>query len=215
MIRPGEPWGGAAAGPATVTGAGGDADLAALVRDHPGARIGFRPDPTCDLARAVGLSDASDGSVELPLDALELGAAGLAVNLVVSGHPPDRQTAWRRRQPVTVAMGERTLFTGTALGVVIANGQFRDGRDLVPRGHPGDGRLEVQVYALPPGQRRALRARLGSGSHLPHPAIVTGTGRQVRVIWRRPAPLEVDGRRRAPQAVLEATVRPDAYRLLV
>ena len=215
MIRPGEPWGGAASGPATVTGAGGDADLAALVRDHLGARVGFRPDATCDLARAVGLRDPADATVELPLDALDLADGGLAVNLVVSGDPPDRQTAWRRRRAVTVTVGERRVFDGRALGVVIANGQFRAGRDLVPRGHPGDGRLEVQVYALPPGQRRAFRARAASGSHLPHPAIVTAAGRHVRVVWARPAALEVDGRPRAPQAVVEATVRPDAYRLLV
>jgi len=215
VIRPGEPWGGAASGPATVTGAGGDADLAALVRDHPGARVGFRPDATCDLARAVGLRDVADAAVELPLDALDLDDGGLAVNLVVSGVPPDRQTAWRRRRPVTVTVGERTVFDGRALGVVIANGQFRAACDLVPRGHPGDGRLEVQVYALPPGQRRAFRARVASGSHLPHSAIVTAAGHQVRVVWARPAPLEVDGRSRAPADVVEATVRADAYRLLV
>jgi YegS C-terminal NAD kinase beta sandwich-like domain len=215
VIRAGEPWGGAASGPATVTGAGSDADLAALVRDHPGARVGFRPDATCDLARAVGLRGAADATVELPLDALDLGDGALAVNLVVSGAPPDRQSAWRRRRPVAVTVGERTVFDGRALGVVIANGQFRAGCDLVPRGHPGDGRLEVQVYALPPGQRRAFRARVGSGSHLPHPAIVTAAGHQVRVVWAHPAALEVDGRPRAPAAVVEATVRPDAYRLLV
>ena len=214
MIRAGEPWGSAASGPATVTGAGGDADLAALVRDHPGARVAFEPDASCDLARAVGLRGSADATVELPLDALDLGAAGLAVNLLVSGTPPDRQTAWRRRRPVTVTVADRTVFEGRALGVVIANGQFRAGRDLVPRGHPGDGRLEVQVYALAPGQRRALRTRVASGSHLPHPAIVTGTGHRVRVVWARPAPLEVDGRLRTAEAIVEATVRQDAYRLL-
>ena len=215
MIRAGEPWGGAASGPAAATGAGGDADLAALVQDHPGARVGFRPDAGCDLARAVGLRDPATGSTELPLDALDLGAAGLAVNLVVSGEPPERHSVWRRRRAVTVEVGERTVFRGRALGVVIANGQFRHGRDLVPRGHPGDGRLEVQVYALPPSQRRRFRARVASGSHLPHPAIATASGRAAQVTWRRPAPLEVDGRRRPRQAVVAAVVRPDAYRLLL
>ena len=215
MIRPGEPWGAPASGPPTVTGAGGDADLAALVREHPGGRLAFRPDATCDLARAVGLDDAAGGRVELPLDALDLGSVGLAVNLVVSGQPPDQQTAWRRRRPVTVEMGARTVFAGRALGVVVANGQFRHGDDLIPRGHPGDGRLEVQVYAVPAAQRRALRDRLATGSHLPHPAIVTAAGPQVRVTWRRPAPLEVDGRPLPARAVLDVAVRPEAYRLLV
>ena len=39
-------------------------------------------------------------------------------------------------------------FAGSATTVVIANGQFLRGADIVPRGHPGDGRLEVQVYEL-------------------------------------------------------------------
>ena len=199
-----------------ATGAGGDADLARLVRRHRGARLGFRPDPSCDLARAVGLTPSSRGDVELPLDAVGLdGGDELAVNLVVIGPPPDRLRWWHRRRAGTVRVDGRLAFDGRATTVVVANGQFRDGADLVPRGHPGDGRLEVQIYALPPGQRRALRRRLRTGTHLPHPRIVAASGRRAEVRWPRPRRVEVDGRRLDRRATLDTAVVPAAYTLLV
>jgi YegS C-terminal NAD kinase beta sandwich-like domain len=216
VIRRGEPWGSPAGGPPVAAGAGGDADLAELVQHHPGGRLGFRPDRSCDLARAVGLPPAGGGEVELPLDAIALDEGrDVAVNLVVAGRPPDRLRWWHRRRPGTVRVDGRLAFDGRATTVVVANGQFRAGVDLVPRGHPGDGRLEVQVYAVPPGQRRALRRRLRTGTHLPHPGVVTASGRRVEVRWRRDRPVEADGRRLERRASLDAAVVPAAYTLLV
>lgn len=214
MIRPGEPWGGPATGPADVRGGGDDAALAALVAAHPGARVAFAPDGS-DLARAVGLAGPPRGDVELVLDALDVATVGLAVNLLVSGVAPDRLRAGHRRHAVEVDVDGRRAFGGRATTVVIANGQFRRGADLVPRGHPGDGRLEVHVFALAPGQRATLRRRLPGGGHLPHPALHTAAGRQVRVEWDRARPLEVDGARRGRRAVVEAQIVPGAYRLLL
>jgi len=214
VIRRGEPWGSPARGPAVARGAGGDADLADLVRDHPGSRLSFRPDPSCDVARAVGLTPSASGAVELALDAVALGDT-LVVNLVVAGPAPDRLRWWHRRRPVTVRVDHRPVFEGRATTVVVANGQFLRGADLVPRGHPGDGRLEVQVYAVPPGQRATLRRRVRAGGHLPHPEIVTAHGRRVEVAWAGPTPLEADGRARGRRATLVATVVPAAFTLLV
>ena len=215
MIRPGEPWGAPATGTAEARGAGDDTDLARLVAAHRGARLAFAPDDRCDLARAVGLTTDSPGGYEVPVDALDVTGQALAVNLVVLGHPPDRLRAWHRRRPVTVTVDGRVRFDGSATTVVVANGQFLRGGDVVPRGHPGDGRLEVQVYAVPPAARAELRRRLRGGAHLPHPQIVTTTGRAVEVTWRRPAPLEVDGAPAAPAEHLEVHVVPAAFRLLV
>jgi hypothetical protein len=215
VIRPGEPWGAPATGTPDARGAGDDTDLAHLVAAHRGARLGFEPDDRCDLARAVGLTNASPGGYEVPVDALDVASRDLAVNLVVLGRPPDRLRAGHRRRPVTVLVDGQVRFDGSATTVVIANGQFLRGADLVPRGHPGDGRLEVQIYAVAPAARAELRRRLPGGAHLPHPQIVTTTGRTVDVTWRRPAPLEVDGRPAAPAQHLEVQVVPGAFRLLV
>ena len=68
------------------------------------------------------------------------------------------------------------MFHGPCTTVVIATGQFRHGLDLVPRGHPGDGRAEVQIYAVPGRERRELRVRLATGTHVPHPKITQRPG---------------------------------------
>jgi hypothetical protein len=85
----------------------------------------------------------------------------------------------------------------------------------VPRGHPADGRVEVQVYALDPGQRRAMRGRLATGTHVPHPHIVEAAGRHIEVSVPVPWPLEVDGRPRGALRGLTATVRAHGWRLIV
>ena len=203
------------AGEPDATGTGDAAALARLVAAHPGARLGFQPDDRCDLARAVGLTSGGLGTFEVPIDALDLTDRGRAVNLVVLGVAPDQLRVWHRRRPVTVRVDGRVRFDGSATTVVVANGQFLRGADVVPRDHPGDGRLEVQVYAAAPAARVELRRRIHGGGHLPHPQIVTTTGREVDVSWRRATPLEGDGRRVAPAERLEVRVVPGAFRLVV
>lgn len=215
MIRPGQPWGAPTAGPPAARGAGSDRDLAALVDAYPGARLRFDPDERCELARAVGLTGAGAGVTDLPVDALDVDRVGLAVNMVVAGVTPDRLGRWSRARPVTVRVDGRWVHDGPATTVVVANGQFRRGADLVPRGHPGDGRLEVQVYALRPRERAGMRRRLPGGGHLPHPRIVTTTGREVEIRWAAPAGLEVDGAARAPQRAVGVTLRSAAFVLQV
>jgi hypothetical protein len=218
-LRKGVSWGRPASAAADVVVTGDDADLAAAVGEHPGARLSYRAAPGSDFARAVGLVDANDAATELPCDALDVEADGtvrIAVNMVVFGVAPDRQRWWNRARRVLVRVDGRVVHDGDAVGVVIANGQHLRGYDVVPRGHPGDGRAEVHVYALGRGERRAMRARLRDGTHVPHPRIVTATGRSIDV-WaaegiRR---LETDGHPRSPVTGLTATVRPAAFLLLV
>jgi diacylglycerol kinase family enzyme len=109
-----------------------------------------------------------------------------------------------------------SAFTARATSVVVATGQFLRGFDVSPRGHPGDGWCEVQVYCLAPGQRRAMRARLRSGSHVPHPAITTRRGRSVSVRCGRAVPVEVDGKAAVRGATgVSIEVLPAAFRLLI
>jgi len=107
------------------------------------------------------------------------------------------------------------VFHGPCTTVVIATGQFRGGLDLVPRGHPGDGRAEVQIYAVPGRQTRALRARLATGTHVPHPKITQRSGSRVDVSIDRRVALELDGRSVAAIDDLTVDVVANAYRLLV
>jgi YegS C-terminal NAD kinase beta sandwich-like domain len=220
MIDKGEPWGRPVAGPPDLEVHGDDVALAVAVRTSPGARVRFVAAPASDLARAVGLADVPAGQTELPVDALVIDVApddssSLAVNMVVLGIPPDRLRAWHRRRRCTVAVDERTVFEGHATTVVVANGQFLRGLDVVPRGHPGDGRGEVQVYALGAMTRRAMRRRLPTGDHVPHPQILQRSGRTLTARFERPQPFEVDGRTLPARSAITVDVAPEALVLLV
>jgi YegS C-terminal NAD kinase beta sandwich-like domain len=220
MIRKGEAWGDAARRPPDVEVEGDDAALArSVVTDGAPPLVRYRPSPTADLARAVGLRPESPSGTELVLDALEVvaddGTVRRAVNAVVAGHGPDRITRWTRRHDVEVTIDGRPAWDGRATGVVVANGQFLRGVDIVPRGHPGDGRAEVQVYALAPGERGAMRRRLPTGTHVPHPQIRERSGRLVEVRWAAPRPLEGDGLEWPASRLLRVVVLPGALRILV
>jgi len=218
MIRRGEPWGGPASSPPDLEVDGDDADLAAAVAAAPGALVVFRPGPGSDLARAVGLragSDPTPRATELPVDAVRLAGDGLACNAVVLGVPPDRLRWTSPARSVEIEVDGQPWFAGSATTVVIANGQFLRGADIVPRGHPGDGRLEVQVYELRRRERRAMRRRLTTGAHVPHPRIRSRTARVVELRAARPVAFEADGVSGAAVATVGAEVVPSAFRLLL
>ena len=217
MIRPGESWGGPTSSPPDLEVYGGDADLAAAVARRPDLLVRFRPDASSDLARAIGLAtdSAVAAGVELPLDLLRVDDGPVAVNMIVIGTPPDALGPLARRFGVNVRVDSRPLFHGPCTTVVVAIGQFRRGLDIVPRGHPGDGRAEAQIYAVPARQRRPLRARLATGTHVPHPKITQRTAGRVTVSIDRRVRIEVDGRPAPATDLLDVAVVPNAYRLLV
>jgi len=215
-LRPGDPWGHAATDPPDLDVAGDDADLAAVAMSDRGALVRFRPSPRSDIARALGLGPASTGGTEVAIDALEIEHDGGAVNAVVLGSPPDRLRWSARASTITVRVDGRPWFRGRATTVVVASGQFLRGADVVPRGHPGDGWAEVQVYALRRRARRPMRSRLPTGTHVPHPGIRAGRARVVEVeVAGRGLPVEVDGRPRGRTTRLGVRLIPAAIRLLV
>jgi hypothetical protein len=227
VIEKGKPWERPASGPPTWQVEGDDAALAAAVRDQPGARVGFRPDPTSDLARSLGIHapayGGTDASLELGIDALKVTADDrdlFSVNMVVVGTPPDR-TRWFTGAPdLRIEVDGRVVHDGPATTVVVASGQYLRGLDVVPRGHPGDGRAEVQIYAVPRNQRAGVRSRLPQGVHLPHPAVTQTTGRRVEVVAakrsaNRGVGLEIDGVP-APAAIrVTVEVIPEAFLIVV
>ncbi|HEX3669154.1 MAG TPA: hypothetical protein VHY55_08390 [Acidimicrobiia bacterium] len=215
-LRPGDPWGHAASGPPDLEVAGDDADIANVAMSDRGALVRFRPSPRSDIARALGLGPTSTGATEVAIDALEVEPDDGALNAVVLGAPPDRLRWSARASDITVRVDGRPWFRGRATTVVVASGQFLRGADVVPRGHPGDGWAEVQVYALTRRARRPMRRRLPAGTHVPHPGIRTGRARRVEVaVAGRGLTVELDGRPRGRTTRLEVTLVPSAIRLLV
>jgi putative lipid kinase YegS-like protein len=221
VSRRGEPWEGPRHGGTPLDVIGGDASLASALARHAATTIHFVPDATSDLARALGLgadTSVSNRGSQVEVDVLHLRCDGAAtptdaVNMVVSGPAPDRLRAVARRRRCQVLLDGAPWWDGPATTVVIANGEFLRGADLVPRGHPGDGRLEVQVYALAPRARRAMRGRLATGTHLPHPSIRTGQGHEVAVRWDRTRRLEVDGVAHSGARAVAVDLVPAALRL--
>lgn len=211
-------WGTAPAGPPEVTVAGTDRDLAAAVVAHPGARIAFRPADASDLGRALGLrATERPPAVDVPLDALHCtgDVTATAVNAFVLGTPPGRLRAWSARRAWTVHVDGRQRWSGPATTIVVAIGQFLAGADVVPRGHPGDGRAEIQVYAVAPRERSALRRRLATGRHLPHPDILTMSGQVVEIRGSADAPATVDGAAEGRARDVRIAVHAGAYTLVV
>ena len=217
MIRPGEPWGRPTSARPDLEVAGGDADLASAVARRPGVLVRFRPDAGSDLARAIGLGIDPRVAlgVEVPLDLLRVDDGPVATNMIVIGTPPEALGRFARRFGANVRVDARPVFHGPCTTVVISTGQFRRGLDLVPRGHPGDGRAEMQIYAVPGRQRRELRTRLATGTHVPHPKITQRSAARVTVSIDRRVPLEVDGRPAPATDLVDVEVVPSAYRLLL
>jgi hypothetical protein len=216
-IQAGATWGEPEPGPPDLEIAGGDTDLAAVVATRPGALVRYVPSGNADLARAIGVAAGSEPSgIALPVDAITIDPGGPVVNMVVVGTPPPSVRFTTRRAHFFVLVDGRELFRGRATTVVVANGQFLHGLDVVPRGHPGDGLLEVQVYALGRGEQRKMRRRLPQGTHVPHPHIATGVGRTIEIrVDRGTVPISADGLTRRRVRRLRAEVAPAALRILI
>jgi diacylglycerol kinase family enzyme len=60
-----------------------------------------------------------------------------------------------------------------------------------------------------------MRARLATGTHVPHPDIAEAAGASIEVSTARRWPVQVDGRPVSARSGLTATVRSGAWRLLV
>jgi hypothetical protein len=220
MIRKGEAWERPAAGPPDRTIPGGDAEIAAAVRESPGVRLALEPGTGGDLARALGLGAGAPGGApghDLTIDAFQVQWPGrdarFGVNVWTLGTPPDRLTWASRRTRIAVVVDGRTIHEGPALAVLVANGQYLRGADVVPRGHPGDGRVEVQVYHPHRVEAGAVRRRVAVGAHLPHPRITQAAGAVVEVRAGRALPVELDGV--AGDRAAEATVRVVPGRFVV
>lgn len=94
------------------------------------------------------------------------------------------------------------------------NAQWRGDWDLGPRAHPNDGLLDVYEAQLTFSDLWKVRARLPTGSHLPHPGIKQRRVRSVQVEFDHPLQVEVDGVAVGSARALSIRLEPDALTIV-
>lgn len=100
--------------------------------------------------------------------------------------------------------------------VAAMNAQFVGRWDVAPRAHPGDGLLDVVEVeeAMGVGERWKARARLRSGTHVPHPSIRVRRVDAVQLDGEGQS-LWLDGERIGPFRTLSLRLEPDALTVVV
>ena len=97
------------------------------------------------------------------------------------------------RGPVTVET-ERRTFEGTAITIVLANGQFFGaGVNIAPRATLVDGLLDVQVFTVTKARIPLLYRKGVRGLHLSDPGVQRHRAATVRITTETPWPVEIDG----------------------
>jgi hypothetical protein len=196
-IRKGIDWGIQVPRPDDLVVAASDAELASLVSARPSGAYAVR---SGDLHRTLGSPDpARPVLLRVDLDLLHVDLDGTPARAVA-------HVVVRRRGPLG-------WWRGPLLGVF--NAEYLGGWDPTPRGHPNDGRAEVVEVRSSMSRRARLQAwrRLPSGSHLPHPDIITSHRSDFEHTFEPPLDVFLDGRRHGRVRRLRITVEPDAYRL--
>ncbi|MEI7505187.1 MAG: hypothetical protein WCK23_00075 [Actinomycetes bacterium] len=184
VIKNGQEWGSEAPAPQGLCIAASDSELSACIGEgHRNVVV-----TGGDMWRTIGAQSrtvvAGDSAMCLPIDIMKVElrlddesiVSKIAVSTVVLRFP-NMKGGWLRGSLI-----------------IVANAQFLGHWDVAPRGHPNDGRVEMTQVDKAMGLRQRLtaRARLGTGSHLPHPLIQTKSvknfvwndeGRSQQILW--------------------------------
>jgi hypothetical protein len=99
--------------------------------------------------------------------------------------------------------------------VAVMNAQFIGTWNVVPRGHPNDGRLDVFDADLPLRDRLQARRRLPLGTHVPHPGIEERHLAAVQLELAQPTPVHLDGQLVGEARHLSIRTEPDALLCVV
>lgn len=204
-IRRGQTWGEARQLPTDIRVVDDDLALHHWVVDHRRRQreitdVGVRRG---DLARTCGggadgrFDDRTAEVMYVPID---------IVRVTADPGSAHERTTWS----VAHVVARRSWWRGEVHFVM--NAEFYGAGDVVPRGHPNDGRVEVLRVdpAMPWRARWAARRRARSGSHLPHPQLATRQGAALSVVMQRPLVVWVDGERWGQATTLRIEVEPDA-----
>jgi len=97
------------------------------------------------------------------------------------------------------------------------NAEFFGTWDLVPRGHPNDGKIDIVTASadLSVRQRSMTRRRLKIGTHMPHPHISMTSRASATIQLAEATPLWLDGERWERAQRIDLTVVPDAITICV
>ncbi len=110
-------------------------------------------------------------------------------------------------------VAKRSWLGGQVL--LAMNAAFLGSWNVAPRGHPGDGLLEILEVSGSAAERLKAWPRLRSGSHLPHQGIRTSRTRAFSLTLPSPTPVILDGRRAAVARNLMIRVEPEALEIYV
>lgn len=203
-IEKGADWGSDVERPADLVVAANDAELAALLSRRSGGE-GSVPAAVSagDVFTTVGARPLGDRTRvrRLPID---------LVHVRLDGGEP---------LPVVAHLLVRLPWTGGGWwrGSVLAvmNAEFVGPYDIAPRGHPNDGRAETFELASSTTvrQRLAIRRRMRSGTHLPHPAITSRPVRRASWQFDTPRTVIADGVVVGRATSIEIDVEADAGHL--
>ena len=182
----------------------GDHAVAEALRQRPGAPIRVA---SGDLARTLGVGASGEAGTERPgrstivefsIDLVEVTLDGREP-VVACAHVVAR-SPWSRGH----------WLRGPILAVM--NAEFIGDWDIVPRGHPNDGRVEaVEVAAtMSLRDRLAARRRLRSATHLPHPEIRTRSVRSYEWSFAHALEVLIDGRSAGRATSIAVAVVADA-----
>jgi hypothetical protein len=191
-IKPGQSWGEPASNAEDAVTVSSDRAISRALDD---ARLTHTDAPIFrltggDLFRTVG----GAGGMSFPIDAGEVLIDGR--HHFFAAHVVARRNGWRN---FAVAM----------------NAQWVGELNFGPKAHPNDGIVDAYEGHLALFEWRKVRARLLTGSHLPHPRIEATRAKAITFEFPQAYEVFVDGDAVAQARHLAIRIVPDALRVIV
>jgi hypothetical protein len=94
--------------------------------------------------------------------------------------------------------------------IVAMNAPWMGDWNFGPKAHPNDGVLDIYEASLNPFEWRQVKARLPTGTHLPHPRIQSHRTKAMAFEFPRGAAIRIDGENAGTAKHVAIRVLPDA-----